>query len=284
MNNIFIISSNIDRLCSVHKYFNIYNDPTSMKFSVILDNRHMSESDIEKANTLGWDIHYTTDVIDKCKDYFDDPQSLTDILSVYGVAIKWLTFIYAYKVLGIKKVMMSDDDVLILKPLDHYFKHDYVFKNEGSQKFSDQQRHEMLNIIRNIDGHEEFLDSKKSINSGQLIHTWNDDSFLDFINKIVNKHTVAVFKNIMTSPGSRRSTKGAMWTTEQYVYALYRYVLNKKGIETSLFGGDVKLLNTKKIEPESMPIPAFIHYLSTDKTPLYAVYAKYIDSVVKDKS
>jgi hypothetical protein len=297
-NDIFIISNKVERIENLLKYYNVYGEDTYQRLHVILDDRKATYNIDSIKDAV--EIHYATDVIEKTKHFFDE-EYLFKILDAYGVAIKWLVFPYIHEVLNIERAMMMDDDVLLLKPLDHYFFNKYVFYNESALgvmgKFVEAALYPLYKDLVDIS----TMRQKPyfSMNSGQVIHTKNEH-YLEFLQRAVCKDTyilimdgVYKYKNKKGYGGSvipaygtaknNRSMGGKYWCIEQNVYAIYYKWLDENGYEPVRFGGDVRvwstIMNVKKLKK----IPAYIHYLPIDKEPLYTQYAKAVEELLKEE-
>jgi hypothetical protein len=297
-NDIFIVSNKVERIENLLKYYNVYGEDTYQRLHVILDDRKATYNIDSIKDAV--EIHYATDVIEKTKHFFDE-EYLFKILDAYGVAIKWLVFPYIHEVLNIERAMMMDDDVLLLKPLDHYFFNKYVFYNESALgvmgKFVEAALYPLYKDLVDIS----TMRQKPyfSMNSGQVIHTKNEH-YLEFLQRAVCKDTyilimdgVYKYKNKKGYGGSvipaygtaknNRSMGGKYWCIEQNVYAIYYKWLDENGYEPVRFGGDVRvwstIMNVKKLKK----IPAYIHYLPIDKEPLYTQYAKAVEELLKEE-
>ena len=297
-NDIFIVSNKVERIENLLKYYNVYGEDTYQRLHVILDDRKATYNIDSIKDTV--EIHYATDVIEKTKHFFDE-EYLFKILDVYGVAIKWLVFPYIHEVLNIERAMMMDDDVLLLKPLDHYFSHKYVFYNESALgvmgKFVEAALYPLYKDLVDIS----TMRQKPyfSMNSGQVIHTKNEH-YLEFLQRAVCKDTyilimdgVYKYKNKKGYGGSvipaygtaknNRSMGGKYWCIEQNIYAIYYKWLDENGYEPVRFGGDVRVWSTVMNVKKLKKIPAYIHYLPIDKEPLYTQYAKAVEELLKEE-
>ena len=299
-NDIFVVSNKIERIHNLLNYYNVYDVDTNHKLHVILDDRKQSYN-VESISDL-ITIHYATDMIEKTKHFFEQ-EWLERILEVYGVAIKWLVFPYVHEVLGIKKAMMMDDDVLLLKPLDHYFEDEYVFYNESALgvmgKFVEAVLAPLYKDL--IDVSTMRYQPYFSMNSGQVIHTQNEH-YLEFFQRAVCKDTYVLImdgvhkytrvkkhgKYDTPEYGSAKNNRvmgGKYWIIEQNIYAIYYKWLVEQGYKVERFKGDVRLWTTKMPEKVSFKsFPAYIHYLPTDKEPLYNVYAKRVEEILGEEN
>lgn len=299
-NNIFIVSNNIERIESLLKYYNVYGEDTYQRLHVILDDRNRTYNVESISDKI--EIHYATQMIESTKHFFDE-EYLFKILDVYGVAIKWLVFPYVHEVLGIEKAMMMDDDVLLLKPLDHYFFNKYVFYNESALgvmgKFVEASLSPLFKDLVDISvmRKEPYF----SMNSGQVIHTKND-RYLEFFQRAVCKDTyilimdgVYKYKNkkgyggsVIPKYGSKknnRSMGGKYWCIEQNIYAIYYKWLSENDYAPVRFNGDVRIWTTVMRSVNKLKkFPAYIHYLPIDKTPLYTIYAKAVEELLKEEN
>ena len=300
-NNIFVVSNNIERLEALIKYYNIYDKPTNTKLHVILDDRERSYN----ATTIAehFQIHLASHMIEKTRQFFHE-EYLFNILKIYGVAIKWLVFPYVHEVLGIKKAMMMDDDVFLLQPLDHYFENDYVFYNESAlgvmgkfvEKVLEPKYRDLVDIAPMR------YDPYFSMNSGQVIHTQNEH-YIEFFNRAICKDVYILLlegvdkykkkrihggKNRTVEYGSEknnRSIGGKYWIIEQNIYAIYYRWLVENNYDVKKFGADVRIWTTIMKDDQTVrKLPAYIHYLPTDKTPLYTTYAKRVEEILGEQN
>ena len=300
-NDIFIISNKVERIEKFIKYYNVYKTDTNQRLNVILDDRNCTYN-TESICHDEIEIHYATQVIESTKHLFDQ-EYLMKILDVYGVAIKWLVFPYIHEVLGLNKAMMMDDDVLLLKPLDHYFSNDYVFYNESS----------FGNMSKTVEAglapiYKDLIDISTmrnppyfSLNSGQVIHTKNDH-YLEFLQRAVCKETyILIMSAVMKYKNKERAGRydtpaygsaknnrvigGKYWIIEQNIYAIYYKWLLENGYEPVKFGNDVKIIVKFMTEkPKLKSIPAYIHYLPIDKNPLYDLYGASVEELLKKEN
>lgn len=179
-NNIFILSCNTERLKTFFKYYNIFNTPTNININVIYDDRSEKPdlSFVDKKN-----VFYISDVIKSSLQYIDNKELALEIFDKYKVSVKWILFIYIAKILGIQKSMIIDDDTFMLKPIDNYFEYDYVMMREQLSAMSTRVRSLLGLIYPEVDI--ELQNTERMFcNSGQIIYTWKDDTFLKFINRI----------------------------------------------------------------------------------------------------
>jgi hypothetical protein len=301
-NDIFIVSNKISRIENLLEMYNVYDEDTYMNLHVILDDRNCTynvESISDKIT-----IHYATDVIAKVKHFFDE-EWLLRILDVYGVAIKWLVFPYVHEILNINRAMMIDDDTLLLKPVDHYFFEPYVFYNESALGIMGKFVEVVLDPIYKDKVDITTMRTKPyfSMNSGQVVHTRNDH-YLEFFKRAACKDMYVLimegvhkYKNKKGyggsvipkygTPGNNRSMGGKFWCIEQNIYAIYYRWLSENGFEVSRFGSDVRIWTTVlKLDAvlNFKTFPAYIHYLPTDKTPLYTVYAKRVKEILREEN
>jgi hypothetical protein len=293
-NDIFIISNNIDRLLQFKKYYNIFNYDTDARLNVIIDNRK-TDLDVSQIRDT-FNIYYTKDMLKEVKplfNNFDHPDMVVKILDIYGVAIKWLVFPYIHKILNIEKAMMMDDDVFLLQPIDEYFKKDYVYYGETVLGVMSKGIENTLNAL-----YSEYLDITKMrekpafcLNSGQIIHKDND-MLMTFLNKAFHPdvYNLLVFavekykaKAGFINNNNKRNIGGKFWILEQNIYSIYYRWLSENGYDVTLFGPEVKVKETL-LKPFDISrirkLPKYIHYLPTDKTPLYEIYAKQIDRII----
>jgi len=299
-NDIFIVSNKVERIENLLKYYNVYGEDTYQRLHVILDDRKTTYNIDSIENSI--EIHYATDVIEKTKHFFDE-EYLLKILDSYGVAIKWLVFPYVHEVLNIQRAMMMDDDVLLLKPLDHYFFSAYVFYNESALgvmgKFVESALSPLYKDLVDISvmRKEPYF----SMNSGQVIHSKNEH-YLEFLQRAVCKDTyilimdgVYKYKNKKGYGGSvipaygtaknNRSMGGKYWCIEQNIYAIYYKWLDENGYAPDRFGSDVRIWTTIMKDVKKLKkIPAYIHYLPIDKEPLYTQYAKAVEELLKEEN
>lgn len=284
-NNIFILSSNLFRLTTFKKYFNLYNTKTNIKINVILDDRHLKNEEILCIKELGYQTYFVSDMINKTKNMFDNPQLISEITDKYGVSIKWLLFIYISKILGYNKSMIIDDDTLMLKPIDSWFKYENVIMREQLSAMSNRVKNVLSELYPYIDI-EQLNKERMLLNSGQIIFTWDDTLFhhmnlafsqpmLNFVNEGITKYADNYKKT--------RNVFGYYWVMEQYVYAAYFYFL-KTQKEVKYFCKDVKLQTTKLKEnfKLSRTIPSYIHYLPKDKFEFYDKYLPALDEFIKN--
>jgi len=293
MNDIFIISNNMDRLVQFKKYFNIFNDNTKISLNVILDNRKQNFDVSEIIDTFN--IYYTKDMLEEVKPLFDNPDMIDKILDIYGVAIKWFVFPYVHKILHIEKAMMMDDDVFLLQPIDEYFKKDYVYYNESALGVMSKGVEKVLEPL-----FREFVDITKmrekpwfTLNSGQIIHKDND-MLMTFLNRALHPNVYNLLveatekykakSEFINNKQNKRVIGGKFWIIEQNIYAIYYRWLSENGYDVTTFGTDMKvhsgvLKDTFDIS-RTRKLPKYFHYLPTDKTPLYTVYAKQIDRII----
>jgi len=293
-NEIFVISDKIERLVQFKKYYNIFNCDTNTRLNVIIDNRKQDFDVSEIRDTFN--IHYTKDMLEKVKpllNNFDNPDMVDKILDIYGVAIKWLVFPYVHKILNIEKAMMMDDDVFLLQPIDEYFKKDYVYHNETVLGVMSKGVEKALKPL-----YSEYVDITKMrekpvfcLNSGQLIHKDND-MLMTFLNKAFHPdvYNLLIFavekykaKTGFINSNNKRSIGGKFWVLEQNIYSIYYKWLSENGYDVAKFGPEVKVKETL-LKPFDISrvkkLPKYIHYLPTDKTPLYEIYAKQIDRII----
>ena len=294
MNNIFVITSNIERVGKFFKYYNILNLPTDTKLSVIVDNRKTTH-DVSPIEDL-CEIHYVTDVIEKVRPMFTNPDIMDKILDFYGVGIKWLTFPYCHRVLGINKVMMMDDDTFLMKPIDHYFDLDYVFYNESAlATMTATVERVMANVFKDkIDVRPMAKQPYFSLNSGQLLHTDNEYYF-EFLDRAFSKDIyILLIEGLEKYRGrpeytGNRVMGGGYWCLEQTLYAVYYYYLQEKtDITIHNYKGDMRI-QTNKIKPNTKlksleKIPNYIHYVARDKSGLYDTYASELDRLLEERN
>ena len=292
MNDIFIISNNKDRLVQFKKYYNIFHDETKTQLNVILDNR---KKDFDVSEILDtFNIYYTKDMLEEVKPLFDNPEMIDKILDVYGVAIKWFVFPYVHKILNIEKAMMMDDDVFLLQPIDEYFEKDYVYYNESALGVMSKGVEKVLEPL-----YREYVDITKmrekpwfTLNSGQIIHKDND-MLMTFLNRALHPNVynllIEATEKYKTKPGfintkNKRVIGGKFWILEQNIYAIYYRWLSENGYDVTTFGTDIKVHSGIMKEnfdiSRTRKLPKYIHYLPTDKEPLYTIYAKQIDRII----
>ena len=293
MNDIFIISNNIDRLIQFKKYYNIFNDNTQINLNVILDNRKQDFSVSEIIDTFN--IYYTKDMLEEVKPLFDNPYMIDKILDIYGVAIKWFVFPYVHKILHIEKAMMMDDDVFLLQPIDEYFKKDYVYFNESALGVMSKGVEKVLEPL-----FREYVDITKmrekpwfTLNSGQIIHKDND-MLMTFLNRALHPNVYNLLveatekykakTEFINNKQNKRVIGGKFWIIEQNIYAIYYRWLSENGYDVTKFGNDIKVHSGVMKDnfdiSRTRKLPKYFHYLPTDKTPLYTVYAKQIDRII----
>jgi len=288
--HIFVLSANVDRLEYFAQYFNIFGPDTDVVVHTIIDDRHVHQEDIMRAYELGYHINLVSDVIDTVVPMLKRPDLAHDILDMYGVSIKWLLFPYINRVLDIKKAMTLDDDTLLLRPLDHYFEHDYVWKRERLSKMNERVIDVLGEIINNRKFIEEINANMMFLNSGQMLYTDNDDSLMDFLNRVFDTPIYEFVKEGYDKYKSRNTSKirgvgGYYWVIEQYIYCVFFNQLSKTH-DVQQFGNDVFLetYNMKesyRIGPRSKP-PAYFHYLPKDKEPFYKYYIPVLENYMKE--
>ncbi len=292
MNDIFIISNNMDRLVQFKKYYNIFHDDTKTQLNVILDNR---KKDFDVSEILDtFNIYYTKDMLEEVKPLFDNPDMIDKILDIYGVAIKWFVFPYVHKILHIEKAMMMDDDVFLLQPIDEYFKKDYVYYNESALGVMSKGVENVLEPL-----YREYVDITKmrekpwfTLNSGQIIHK-DHDMLMTFLNRALHPNVYNLLmeatekykaKAGFINTKNKRVIGGKFWILEQNIYAIYYRWLSENGYDVTTFGTDIKVHSGIMKEDfdisRTRKLPKYIHYLPTDKEPLYTIYAKQIDRII----
>lgn len=287
MNNIFIISTKFQRIKYFKKYFNIFNEKTNIKMNVIIDDRNMSNDEIKKFYDLNWNIYKATNVIEYVAPLFSNENIMRKILDNYGVSIKWLLFIFINKKLSIQKSMIIDDDTLMIKPLDHYFKHDYVIYREQLSAMSKRVRSLLSGIYPEIDI-EKLNKERMFVNSGQILFNWHEDLFnhidkafcqemLDFVEEGKEKYKKRTATEV-------RKVGGMYWIIEQYIYAVFFYKFKEK-YDIVNFNNDI-LLYTFRLKEEykfKRNIPCFIHYLPKDKEAFYKHFLPAVDKLIQKK-
>lgn len=293
MNDIFLISNNMDRLVQFKKYYNIFNDDTKINLNVILDNRKQNFDVSEIIDTFN--IYYTKDMLEEVKPLFDNPDMIDKILDIYGVAIKWFVFPYVHKILHIEKAMMMDDDVFLLQPIDEYFEKDYVYYNESALGVMAKGVEKVLEPL-----YREYVDITKmrekpwfTLNSGQIIHKDND-MLMTFLNRALHPNVYNLLveatekykakTDFINNKKNRRVIGGKFWIIEQNIYAIYYRWLFENGYDVTTFGTDMKVHSGVMKEnfdiSRTRKLPKYFHYLPTDKEPLYTIYAKQIDRII----
>lgn len=279
MNNIFLLTAEYNRILNFYNYYNIFNKKTQTKINIIIDDRIISKNDIIKIQKLYTDIYFVSDIIESLIIFFDSPDIVLEILKKYGVSIKWLLFIFIGKILKIKKSMLIDDDTLLIKPIDFYFKYDYVIKKDNLASMTDLGIDTAKKIVKfNIN---EINEKRLFINSGQMIHTWKNEGLLKFMNNVFSIHMLNfINKGIKkTNNFSLRNVNGKYWIIEQYMYAIYFYSLKN----VHKFKSDIQLYTYKIKEiPKNKKLPNFIHYLPKDKEPFYKYYLPFLDNKIKE--
>jgi len=294
MNNILIISNKPERLESFIKYYNIFNEPTDIVLNVILDDRYQTYdlSDTIKDN---YNIYYASDAVKQLVPRLSDPETAEIILDKFRLSIKLLVILYAHEVLGMEKVCMMDDDTFLIQPIDSYFENDYVFYNERVLgRMSVAVENLMTGIYSDlVDVHKMNTKPHFTLNSGQVIHTKNPNlfKFIDraFCSDLLNVVCGAIekYKSKKNYLGNihHRPIGGKYWIMEQNVYAVYFRWLTENGYAVKEFPRNEFKLYEGLLKPNYTmdrirKLPKFLHYLPTDKSPLYDTVAKQLDRII----
>jgi hypothetical protein len=286
MNDIFVLSANIDRLRYFNKYYNVLHKDTVSTLHLIVDDRHLGRLDSNTLESLTnfTSVHYVSDIICAVRPYMAE-KSLPfydAILEKYKVSIKWLVFIYSNKILGVHRAALLDDDTFLLQPIDHYFHNKNVVMREFLSGMNDRVQRLLTNVYGDIVNINQMKEERCYINSGQMIYTWDSDVLLDFMNRtfcrdmydFIEEGVKKYSKKSGTS--SIRKTGGYYWIIEQYVYAVFFEYL-KQSSEVNLFKNDMVLWTYTSFKFDSIKkLPSYIHFLPKDKTPLYTDYVKML--------
>lgn len=283
MNVVFIPTSNLYRVRTLIKYYNVHALPTNQRVIFIGDDRgKISKADYADAiGDSAFELIYTSDMLAAVHDAFADCPYYDQIINdMYKVSVKMIVFYYAAVHMGIRKSMMLDDDVLFLKPLDEWFKYDYVVKEDGMSKMSAAQVKAFQRTYPHINI-SEFDQPKHRINSGSLIYTFQDDGVLlnDVRAFFSSDDIYHIFVNRLNKTNSRRKGWSNDWMLEQYFYGIHLFGL---GLEIPRFKSVVNIALTYPKEGVPLKpfrkIPNVIHFLQMEKQRMYDAYLPLIDA------
>ena len=288
-NVVFIPTSNLYRVRTLIKYYNVHNLPTSQRVIFIADDRGNigKEEYADAVGDSGFELIYTSDMLAAVNDLFVDcPYYDVIINDMYKVSVKMVVFIYAARHLGINKSLMLDDDILFLKPLDEWFKHDYVVKEDGISKMSSAQIKAFQRTYPHINI-SQYDQPKNRINSGSLLYTHQDNGVLlhDVRAFFSSDDIYHIFVNRLNKTNSRRKRWGKDWMLEQYFYGIHMYSL---GLDIPRFRSAVN--TTLTYAKEGVPlnkfrkIPNVIHFLQIEKQRMYDAYLPLIDSYLESNN
>jgi hypothetical protein len=285
-NVVFIPTSNLYRVSTLIKYYNVHNEPTDQRVIFIGDDRgDISKKEYADAvNDSRFELIYMSDMLEAVNDMFADcPYYDAIINNMFRVSVKMVVFIYAASHMGIHKSLMLDDDILFLKPLDEWFKYDYVVKEDGLSNMSESQVTAFQRTYPHIDIFE-FNKPKHRINSGSILYTMQDDSrLLNDVRAFFSSDEIYyILVNRLNKTTSRRKGWGYDWLLEQYFYGIHMYSL---GVEIPRFRSAVNIsLGYPKEDKPSKPfkkIPNVIHFLQMEKQRMYDAYLPLIDSYLE---
>lgn len=285
-NVVFIPTSNLYRMKTLIKYYNVHNLPTDQRVIFIADDRSniSKEEYSDVVKDPRFELIYTSDMLAAVNDIFADCSYYDQIINdMYKVSVKMVVFIYAARHLGIYKSLMLDDDILFLKPLDEWFKHDYVVKEDGLSTMTAS----LVNAFQNTYTHVNVIDfnhSKHRINSGSILYTVRDCTrLIDDVRAFFSSDDIyRVLVNRLNKTSSRRKGWGYDWMLEQYFYGIHMYSL---GIEIPRFKGAVNTGLGYPKEGRSLKpfkrVPNVIHFLQMEKQRMYDAYLPLIDEYIK---
>lgn len=287
MNAVFIPTSNLYRAQTLIKYYNIHDEPTDQRVIFIGDDRgSISKEEYRAAiNDPRFDLIYTSDMMAGVNHLFEDCPYYDQIVNdMYKVSIKMLVFIYAARVLGIKKSLMLDDDILFLKPLDSWFKHDYVVKEDGLSPMPKHQVKAFQYAYPHVNI-EQFNNPEFRINSGSIIYTLNDndDRLVNDVRTFFSSDDIyQVFVNRLNKTNTRRKGWGYDWMLEQYFYGIHMYSL---GVEIPRFKSAVNIglaypKENKPLKP-FVSVPNVMHFPQMEKQRMYDGYLPLIDQYIQ---
>ena len=289
-NVVFIPTSSLYRVRTLIKYYNVHNSPTDQRMIFIADDRGSisKEEYAEAVNDPRFELIYTSDMLAAVNDMFADCPYYDQIINdMYKVSVKMLVFIYAARHLGIHKSLMLDDDILFLKPLDEWFKYDYVVKEDGLSKMLDAQVKAFQRAYPHVDI-AEFNQPKHRINSGSILYTMEDSSrrLLDDVRAFFSSDDIYhIFVNRLNKTNSRRKGWGFDWMLEQYFYGIHMYSL---GVEIPRFRSavNIALVYPKEDKPPKpfKKIPNVIHFIQMEKQRMYDAYLPLIDSYLESNN
>ena len=285
-NVVFIPTSNLYRVRTLIKYYNVHNLPTSQRVIFIADDRGtISKQDYADAvNDSRFELIYTSDMLACVNELFADCPYYEPIINdMYKVSVKMVVFIYASRVLGIKKSLMLDDDILFLKPLDDWFLYDYVVKSDRLSWMPDvhvkafQLAYPHVDIV-------EFNHPDHHINSGSIIYTMKDEDRLvaDVRAFFSSDEIYHILVNRLNKNKGHRKGWSYDWTLEQFFYGVHIYSL---GLEIVQFKSAVSI--EMKLPKEDRPIKPFkkipnvIHFIQMKKQLMYDAYLPLIDQYIR---
>ena len=288
-NVVFIPTSSLYRVRTLIKYYNVHNLPTSQRVIFIADDRGNigKEEYADAVGDSGFELIYTSDMLAAVNDLFADCPYYDQIINdMYKVSVKMVVFIYAARHLGINKSLMLDDDILFLKPLDEWFKHDYVVKSDRLSWMPDTHVKAFEYAYPHVDI-AEFNQPKNHINSGSIIYTVNDDARLiadvrSFFSSDEIYHILV--KRVNKNKGPRKCWSYD-WTLEQFFYGVHIYSL---GLEIAQFKSavniEMKLPKEDRIIKPLNKIPNVIHFIQMKKQLMYDAYLPLIDSYLENNN
>lgn len=287
LNNVFVLSSNLDRIEYFIKYYNVLNKTTKTSLNLIIDDRNIDKTD-KRISELKFDnVYFVKDIIEQTKDFFSGPalDFYDEILDKYRVSIKWLIFIYTNKVLNLKQSALLDDDTFLLQPIDHYFENKNVIFREQLSAMNDNVKTLLSNICGDIVDIRKLAENRNYLNSGQMIYTWESDVLLDFMNKVFCQDMLNFINEGIakySKSNTFRKVGGFYWIIEQYIYAVFFEHLKTK-TEVVNFKNDICLHTYTKFKNTKIKkLPCYIHFLPKDKSPLYEIYTLMVDDYLEN--
>jgi len=285
-NVVFIPTSNLYRVRTLIKYYNVHNLPTDQRVIFIADDRGniSKEEYAEAVNDSRFELIYTSDMMAAVNDLFADCPYYDPIINdMYKVSVKMLVFIYAARHMSIRKSLMLDDDILFLKPLDEWFAYDYVVKEDGLSTMTTTLVNGFQSTYPHVDV-AEFNQPKHRINSGSILYTMEDnDRLLNDVRAFFSSDDIyRILVNRLNKTSSRRKGWGYDWMLEQYFYGIHMYSL---GVEIPRFRSAVNIgLGYPKEDKPLKPfkkIPNVIHFLQMEKQRMYDAYLPLIDEYIR---
>jgi hypothetical protein len=287
-NVILIPTCNLFRMRMLMKYYNVYGVKTEQHIVFIGDDRGSITQEQFKAEVGNkpFELVFMSDVIQGVGYFYEDCPYYNEIMNrMYKVSVKLLIFVWAYHCRKLRQSMLLDDDVLFLRPIDDWFKHEYVVKEDGLSVMGDacfqvlKRSYPGMNVA-------EFNQSKHGINSGSIIYTVKDEckSLIEVARGFFSSPFVySRFLDRMDKLNKKPGVWGVDWIFEQQVYGLHMFSLNEN---LKRFGSVVNTsLTFKDGKPvkEFSKLPHIIHFLQRDKSKAYELCLPLVDNFINTK-
>ena len=232
------------------------------------------KTSINKWNVEVVDITSTKTVFQ----YFKDTVGLSDkdiqVVQDYPPLIKLLMLPYYYEVKQLKKIFYSDDDVMIVKPLDNLYNSCELACRGDALDRSDKNHSFASQIFNSPEITDRIVYGKTiALQTGGIVLKM-DNQLVQEIKRVIkdvlnNKDLVSY----ITAPLRPGVLRGRRWTFEQSLYSFLIYEYTKRtGLKLhKMTGKDMRIFTPSKKNVNELAkktitkVPCILHYCCTSK-------------------